>query len=104
MLSRRLMRKGYEVSLAVDGQEAVSMAKEEKPDLILLDISLPVMDGFEAARRIRSAPESRSIPILGLSSFAMVGDRNKALEAGFDDYDTKPVELSRLLEKMKKLL
>lgn len=102
MLARRLGRKGFEVLLAGDGAEAVARAREERPDLILLDMSLPVMDGWEAARTLKGDEETRSIPIIGLSAHAMEGDRQKALEAGCDDYDTKPVELSRLLGKIQR--
>ncbi len=104
MLSRRLQRKGHEVVIAVDGEEAVAMAQSAAPDLILMDISLPVMDGLEATRRIKIAPETRSIPIIGLTAHAMAGDREKSLEAGCDDYDTKPIDFQRLLEKMLALL
>ena len=100
MLSRRLARKGYEIVCAIDGQEGVTMAASESPDLILMDMSLPVMDGWEAARRLKDDPETQSIPIIALTAHAMAGDRNKALEAGCDDYDTKPVEFKRLLEKI----
>ena len=104
MLSRRLQRKGHEVVIAVDGQEAVTMAQSQAPDLILMDISLPVMDGLEATRQIKGVPEMQSIPIIGLTAHAMAGDREKSLEAGCDDYDTKPIDLKRLLEKMQALL
>ena len=100
MLSRRLLRKGYEVVMALDGQQAVEMAAAEKPDLILMDMSLPVLDGWEATRRIKAAAETRGIPVIALTAHAMSGDREKALEAGCDDYDTKPIDLPRLLEKM----
>jgi CheY-like chemotaxis protein len=102
MLSRRLQRKGYEVVIAVDGLEGVRMAESEKPDVILLDMSLPEIDGWEAARRIRAGGVAASI--IALTAHAMSGDREKALAAGCDDYDTKPVELSRLLEKIEALL
>ena len=102
MLSRRLLRKGYEVAMAVDGLEGVAMAKSESPDVILLDMSLPEIDGWEAARRIRA--EGGHAPIIALTAHAMSGDREKALEAGCDDYDTKPVELTRLLGKIEALL
>jgi CheY-like chemotaxis protein len=104
MLSRRLQRKGHEVFIAVDGQEAVAMAQSLAPDLILMDISLPAMDGLEATRQIKKVPEMQSIPIIALSAHAMAGDREKSLEAGCDDYDTKPIDLKRLLEKMQALL
>jgi len=100
MLSRRLLRKGYEVVMALDGQQAVEMAAAEKPDLILMDMSLPVLDGWEATRRIKAAVETRGIPVIAQTAHAMSGDREKALESGCDDYDTKPIDLPRLLEKM----
>ena len=104
MLSRRLQKKGFEVFIAVDGQQGVDMARELVPELILMDMSLPVMDGWEATRLIKSAPETKPIPILGLSAHAMTGDREKALSAGCDDYDTKPIDLNRLLGKIQTLL
>ena len=104
MLSRRLIRKGYEVVMAIDGQQGVTMAASEKPDLILMDMSLPVIDGWEATRRIKGDQALSSIPIIALTAHAMEPDRNKALEAGCDDYDTKPVKLDRLLGKMQHLL
>jgi CheY-like chemotaxis protein len=104
MLSRRLIRRGYTVLLAEDGQKAVEMAAAEAPDLILMDMSLPIMDGWEATRRIKAEPETSGIPVIALTAHAMQGDREKALEAGCDDYDTKPVELPRLLAKMETLL
>jgi CheY-like chemotaxis protein len=104
MLSRRLQRKGYEVVMALDGYEGVRMAFLEKPDLILIDMSLPVLDGWEATRLIKAAAETRTIPLIALTAHAMSGDREKALEAGCDDYDTKPIELERLLAKMQALL
>ncbi|MFQ5593213.1 MAG: response regulator [Anaerolineae bacterium] len=104
MLSRRLKRKGYQVVTAVDGEEGVAMAQSEAPDLILMDLSLPVLDGWGATRWLKAAPETRSIPVIALTAHAMAGDREKAMEAGCDDYDTKPVELPRLLAKMQKLL
>ena len=104
MLSRRLARKGYDVIIAVDGQQGVDMAREEMPDIILLDMSLPVIDGWEAARRLKADDETASIPIIALTAHAMSGDREKTLEAGCDEYDTKPVDLARLLEKMVQLL
>jgi CheY-like chemotaxis protein len=104
MLSRRLIRKGYEVVLALDGQEGVDMAESENPDLILMDMSLPLIDGWEATRRIKASKKLTAIPIIALTAHAMPTDRDKALEAGCDDYDTKPVELPRLLEKIERLL
>jgi len=104
MLSRRLERKGFEVVLAVDGQAGVDMASSSSPDLILMDLSLPVMDGWEATRRIKADPATQTIPVIALTAHAMKEDEQKAREAGCDDYDTKPVNLSRLLEKMGKLL
>jgi two-component system, cell cycle response regulator DivK len=104
MLSRRLTRRGYEVLIAVDGAAGVSMAMAEKPDLILMDMSLPIMDGWEATRKIKANPTTKSIPTIALTAHAMAGDREKALEAGCDDYDTKPIELSRLLEKIATFL
>ena len=104
MLSRRRLRKGYEVVMAVDGEQAVAMAQSEAPALILMDMSLPVFDGWEATRRIKAAPETKSIPVIALTAHAMAGDREKSLEAGCDDYDTKPIELERLLGKMEALL
>ena len=104
MLSRRLQRRGFEVLIAADGEQGVTLAAAEKPDLILMDMSLPVLDGWEATRRIKAAPDTRRIPIIGLTAHAMATDRDKCLEAGCDDYDTKPVELGRLLEKIERLL
>ena len=104
MLSRRLERKGYAVAIAVNGQEAVDMAAADAPALILMDMSLPVLDGWEATRRIKANNATRGIPIIALTAHAMQGDEQKAKEAGCDDYDTKPVELPRLLAKMEKLL
>jgi CheY-like chemotaxis protein len=104
MLSRRLRRRGYEVLIAVDGEQGLSMAASEKPDLILMDMSLPVIDGWEATRRLKAVPDTKGIPIISLTSHAMSTDRDKCLEAGCDDYDTKPVELARLLEKIERLL
>ena len=104
MLSRRLKRKGYEVVIAINGEEGVSLAQSESPHLILMDMSLPVMDGWEATRLIKTSPKTKHIPILGLSAHAMHGDREKGMDAGCDDYDTKPIDLKRLLEKIKTLL
>jgi CheY-like chemotaxis protein len=104
MLSRRLGRKGYDVVIAMDGEEGVKMAQEELPDLILMDMSLPVVDGWEATRRIKAMPELRRIPIIGLSAHAMAGDREKAMAAGCDDYDTKPVDFPRLQDKIEDAL
>ena len=104
MLSRRLLRKGYEVVLAVNGLEAIEKAGHDRPELILMDLSMPVLDGYEATRRLKAEVETASIPIIGLSAHAMVGDREKALAAGCDDYDTKPVELPRLLGKVEAFL
>ena len=104
MLSRRLTRKGFDVIVAADGIEGLSLAASERPDLILMDMSLPVMDGWEATRRIKAAPETNHIPVIALTAHAMLDDREKALEAGCDDYDTKPIELERLLEKIGRLV
>jgi len=104
MLSRRLEHKGYEVVIAVDGQAGVDMASSAGPDLILMDLSLPVMDGWEATRRIKADATTQNIPVIALTAHAMAGDEQQALEAGCDDYDTKPVELNRLLGKIDKLL
>ncbi|HEY5997861.1 MAG TPA: response regulator [bacterium] len=104
MLSRRLQRKGYEVLIALDGEEGVKVAVAERPDLILMDMSLPVVDGWEATRRIKGLPQTASIPVIALTAHVMTGDRDKALEAGCDDYDSKPVEFERLLGKMQALL
>lgn len=104
MLSRRLIRNGYEVSLAVDGQQATDMALSERPDLILMDLSLPGIDGWEATRRIKANDATRRIPVIALTAHAMAGDRERAMEVGCEDYDTKPVEISRLLGKITALL
>jgi CheY-like chemotaxis protein len=104
MLSRRLQKKGYTVAIATDGLMGVEMAHTEKPDLILLDMSLPEIDGWEAAKRLKADGETKAIPIIALTAHAMVQDKERAIAAGCDDYDTKPVELTRLLEKMAKLL
>jgi two-component system, cell cycle response regulator DivK len=104
MLSRRLKRKNFDVVLALDGAEACALALSERPDLILMDMHLPILDGWEATRRIKTAPETRAIPIIALTADAMSGDREKAVEAGCEDYDTKPVDLNRLLLKIAFLL
>jgi len=104
MLSRRLERKGHQVAIAADGQQALDLAATEKPELILMDMSLPVVDGWEATRRLKAAEATRQIPIIALTAHAMSEDERKAREAGCDDYDTKPVELPRLLEKIETLL
>jgi two-component system cell cycle response regulator DivK len=104
MLSRRLRRKGYEVVIAIDGEEGIAMAQSEEPDLILMDIGLPVIDGWEATRRLKASPEMQSIPIIALTAHAMAGDRTKSLEVGCDDYDSKPIEFQRLLGKIQALL
>jgi two-component system, cell cycle response regulator DivK len=104
MLSRRLIRKGYEVVMALDGRQAVEMASGENPDLIIMDMSLPVIDGWEATRQVKAAPATRAIPVIALTAHAMAGDREKAIEAGCDDYDTKPIDLARLLGKITMLL
>ena len=104
MLSRRLERKGFAVVMALDGQQGVEMALSEAPALILMDMSLPVLDGWEATRRIKADEQTKHIPIIALTAHAMEGDEQKAREAGCDDYDVKPIELTRLLEKMERLL
>ena len=104
MLSRRLERKGYEVVLAVDGPSGIEMAQSEAPDLVLMDMSLPLLDGWEATRRLKADAQTQHIPVIALTAHAMSSDREKALEAGCDDYDTKPVELPRLLGKIEALL
>jgi CheY-like chemotaxis protein len=104
MLSRRLQRRGYEVLMAADGMQAILMAESETPDLILLDMSLPVIDGWEAARRLKASPTTARVPIVALTAHAMAGDREKALAAGCDDYDTKPVDFPKLLVKIDALL
>jgi two-component system cell cycle response regulator DivK len=104
MLSRRLIRHGYEVVMAVDGQQGTEMAISERPDLILMDLSLPVMDGWEATRQVKGNDVTRQIPVIALTAHAMAGDRERAMEVGCDDYDTKPVELPRLLGKIAALL
>jgi two-component system, cell cycle response regulator DivK len=104
MLTRRLTRHGFEVMVAADGAQGIAIARSEHPDLILMDLNMPVLDGWEAARQLKSAPETRAIPIIALSAHAMTGDRERALEAGCDDYDTKPVQINSLLTKMRALL
>jgi two-component system cell cycle response regulator DivK len=104
MLSRRLARKGYDVILATDGAEGVSLAHKQAPDLILMDMSLPVLDGWEATRQLKTAVATRAIPVIALTAHAMAGDREKAMEAGCDEYETKPVEFQRLLSKIEALL
>ena len=104
MLSRRLARRGYEIVIAVDGEEGIAAAKAKNPDLILMDMSLPVIDGWEATRRLKAEPSTREIPVIGLTAHAMAGDREKVIAAGCDDYDTKPIELPRLLEKIEALI
>lgn len=101
MLSRRLLRKGYEVIMAMDGQQGVDAARSESPDLILMDMSLPILDGWNATRQLKASPETKEIPIIALTAHAMATDRDQAFEAGCDDFDTKPVEWNRLLEKIQ---
>ena len=104
MLSRRLIRSGYEVVLAVDGEQGVTLAASGRPDLVLMDMSLPVLDGWEATRRLKADPATRETPVIALTAHAMAGDEKKAREAGCDDFDTKPVEFARLLSKIEGLL
>ena len=104
MLSRRLIRQGYEVIVAVDGEQGVEAALRERPAIVLMDMSLPVLDGWEATRRLKADAATCAIPVIALTAHAMAGDRQQALDAGCDDYDTKPIELPRLLEKMRRLL
>jgi CheY-like chemotaxis protein len=104
MLSRRLKKRGFDVVMAIDGQQGVDMANAETPDIILLDMSLPVMDGWTAARQLKSNSSTKDLPIIALTAHAMSGDREKAMEAGCDDYDTKPVDFKRLLEKINALV
>jgi CheY-like chemotaxis protein len=104
MLTRRLERRGYATLTAVDGEQGLDVARRDQPNLILMDMSLPVMDGWEATKRLKSAPETRGIPIVALTAHAMSGDRERALEAGCDEYDTKPVEFPRLVTKIEALL
>lgn len=104
MLSRRLQRRGYEVMIATDGAEGLAAARERNPDLVLMDMSLPVIDGWEATRQLKSEDATRNIPIIALTAHAMSGDRQRAVDAGCDDFDTKPIELARLLEKIEHCL
>jgi len=104
MLSRRLLKRGYEVLLAFDGESGINMAETDAPDLILMDMSLPILDGWEATRRLKASPATNHIPVIALTAHAMSSDRDEALAAGCDDYDTKPIELARLLEKIDTLL
>lgn len=104
MLSRRLVKRGYEVAIALDGQEGLDQARRTKPDLVLMDMSLPVKDGWVATAELKADPVTRPIPVIGLSAHAMAGDRDRAMESGCDDYDTKPIELDRLLGKIEALL
>ena len=104
MLSRRLIRRGFQVVFAIDGQQGVDLARSERPDIILMDMSLPVIDGWEATRRVKADDATRGVPVIGLTAHVMSGDREKALMAGCDDYDTKPVEFDRLIAKIERLL
>lgn len=104
MLKRRLSRKGYELLIAVDGAEGVELSRSHQPDIILMDMSLPVMDGWQATREIRNDPQTKHIPVIALTAHAMAGDREKCVAVGCDDYDTKPIEFPRLLEKIETLL
>ncbi|HEY3417775.1 MAG TPA: response regulator [Armatimonadota bacterium] len=104
MLSRRLQRRGYQVVTAVDGQQGITVAAAEMPDLILMDMSLPVLDGWEATRRLKQDAAMRAIPVIALTAHAMAGDREKAMDAGCDDYDSKPIDFARLLEKIERLM
>ena len=104
MLSRRLARRGYDVAIALDGEQGLAMARAELPSLILMDMSLPGIDGWEATRQLKAMPETQRIPVIALTAHAMSGDREKAIDAGCDDFDTKPIELSRLIEKIEALL
>jgi two-component system, cell cycle response regulator DivK len=104
MLARRLERRGYQVVIALDGEQGVQLAQTETPDLILMDMSLPVLDGWEATRRLRALPATQAIPIIALTAHAMAGDREQALQAGCDDYDSKPIEFARLSGKIQALL
>lgn len=104
MLSRRLVRRGYEVVLAEDGGQGIEMARSSRPDLILMDMSLPVIDGWEATRQLKAADDTRHIPVIGLTAHAMAGDREQAIAAGCDEYETKPIDLDRLIGKVEALL
>jgi len=104
MLARRLIRRGLQVVFAVDGQQGIDLARSERPDIILMDLGLPVIDGWEATRRVKADEATRGVPVIGLTAHAMTGDREKAIEAGCDDYDTKPVEFDRLIGKIERLL
>jgi len=104
MLSRRLSRRGFEVVCAVNGQRGVELARSEAPDIILMDFSLPLMDGWEATRRVKAGDATRDVPVIGLTAHAMSGDREKAIEAGCDEYDTKPIDLDRLIDKIERLV
>lgn len=104
MLSRRLIKRGYEVDMAVDGEQGLAMARSNPPALILMDMSLPGLDGWEATRQLKTMPETRAVPVIALTAHAMAGDREKALAAGCDDFDTKPVDLPRLLAKIEALV
>ena len=104
MLSRRLQRRGFEVIMAVDGEQGVAMARSERPDIVLMDMTLPVVDGWEATRRLKADPVTQRLPVIALTAHAMAEDRQNALDAGCDDYDTKPIELPRLLEKIESLV
>jgi len=104
MLSRRLVKRGYDITIAVDGEQGLAMARSDPPALILMDMSLPGLDGWEATRQLKAMPETRAIPVIALTAHAMAGDREKAMAAGCDDFDTKPIELPRLLGKIEALL
>jgi CheY-like chemotaxis protein len=104
MLSRRLIRRGFQVVFAIDGQQGVDLARSEQPDIILMDMGLPVIDGWEATRRVKADNATRSVPVIGLTAHAMSGDREKSIEAGCDDYATKPVEFDRLMGKIERLI
>ncbi len=104
MLTRRLIRRGFEVTVAVDGQQGVEMAGRESPDIILMDMSLPVLDGWEASRQLKASAGTQGIPLIALTAHAMAGDRDRAMQAGCDDYDTKPIEFQRLMDKIDRLL
>jgi two-component system cell cycle response regulator DivK len=104
MLSRRLVRRGFDVSVATDGQQGVEMAARETPDIILMDMSLPVLDGWAATRQLKADQTTQTIPLIALTAHAMAGDRDKAMQAGCDDYDTKPIEFGRLMDKIDRLL